>query len=91
MTRELATPRPPNRGASSLASSARSAGGLIGLLFGMAIPLGKRQLTDAFRIQLSWISVAVAFAVSFLVGVIFGLLPANRAARLDPTDALRYE
>jgi putative ABC transport system permease protein len=49
-----------------------------------------RYLTD-FIIPISKLSIAVAFAVSCLVGLIFGLLPANRAARLNPTDALRYE
>ena len=33
----------------------------------------------------------VAFAVSCLVGVVFGLLPAVRASKLSPTEALRYE
>ena len=36
-------------------------------------------------------SIFVAFAVSLTVGVVFGLLPARRAASLNPTEALRYE
>jgi len=35
--------------------------------------------------------VVVAFGVSAIVGVVFGMLPANRASQLNPTDALRYE
>ena len=34
---------------------------------------------------------AVAFTVSLGVGLVFGLLPASRASRLNPTEALRYE
>ena len=66
-------------------------GGLIGVLLGAAVPFTANHLTDAIEIQFSWLSVLIAFGVSFIVGVVFGLLPANRAARLNPTEALRYE
>jgi putative ABC transport system permease protein len=67
------------------------AGGAVGILIGVAIPLSVRFLTDDFSIPISPVSIAVAFTVSLLVGLIFGLLPASRAAKLNPTDALRYE
>ena len=65
-------------------------GGLIGILVGVAMPLSVGLFTD-IRIPISWVAVAVAFGVSCLVGLIFGILPANRAAHLNPTEALRYE
>jgi putative ABC transport system permease protein len=65
-------------------------GGGAGIVLGVAMPLTVRYLT-AFVIPVSKLSIAVAFAVSAVVGLIFGLLPANRAARLNPTEALRYE
>jgi putative ABC transport system permease protein len=65
-------------------------GGGAGILLGVAMPLSVRYLTDLV-IPVSALSIVVAFAVSCLVGLIFGLLPANRAARLNPTEALRYE
>jgi putative ABC transport system permease protein len=67
------------------------AGGIAGILIGIAIPLGVQYFTDEIQIPISPVSIAVAFTVSLLVGLIFGILPANRAARLNPTDALRYE
>jgi len=67
------------------------AGGVIGILVGISIPLSVRFFTDAVRVPISATSVFVAFGVSLAVGVIFGLLPANRASQLNPTDALRYE
>jgi putative ABC transport system permease protein len=76
------------------------AGGIIGILVGVSIPLGVRFFTDALRIPfftaairlpISVTSVLVAFGVSVAVGVIFGMLPANRASQLNPTEALRYE
>jgi putative ABC transport system permease protein len=66
------------------------AGGVAGILLGVAMPLSVRFLTD-FVIPISKLSIVVAFVVSCVVGLIFGLLPANRAARLNPTEALRYE
>jgi putative ABC transport system permease protein len=65
-------------------------GGGAGIVLGVAMPLTVRYLTD-FVIPVSKLSIAIAFAVSGFVGLIFGLLPANRAARLNPTEALRYE
>jgi putative ABC transport system permease protein len=67
------------------------AGGTIGILIGLAIPLSIRVLTDQVHVPISMLSVLVAFAVSFTVGVGFGLLPARRASQLNPTEALRYE
>jgi putative ABC transport system permease protein len=67
------------------------AGGFIGILVGIAIPLSVRFFTDAIRVPISVTSVLVAFGVSVAVGVVFGMLPANRASQLNPTEALRYE
>ncbi|MCC6291025.1 MAG: ABC transporter permease [Bryobacterales bacterium] len=66
-------------------------GGFLGIALGVAVPLSARYFSDGLDIPISGVSVAVAFAVSFLVGIVFGLLPANRASRLSPVEALRYE
>jgi putative ABC transport system permease protein len=65
-------------------------GGAIGILVGGAF--GKLatvllDITTGFPLQLTVIAVVTSIAV----GVLFGLIPANRAARLDPVEALRYE
>ena len=65
-------------------------GGMIGTLLGLAIPFTLGQLTP-FKIPISWWSPVFALATSVLVGVLFGTLPANRAARLDPVQTLKYE
>ena len=67
------------------------AGGALGIVIGLALPLSVRLFTDRVRVPISPLSVLVAFAVSFAVGVGFGLLPARRASQLNPTEALRYE
>jgi putative ABC transport system permease protein len=67
------------------------AGGLAGILIGVAIPLSVQFFTDEFAIPISALSIAVAFTVSLGVGLVFGMLPASRASRLNPTEALRYE
>jgi putative ABC transport system permease protein len=67
------------------------AGGAVGILIGLALPLSMRFLVNDIYIPISKLSIAIAFAVSCVVGLLFGMLPASRAARLNPTEALRYE
>jgi putative ABC transport system permease protein len=65
-------------------------GGLIGVVVGLALPFSVRFLTE-YRIPISGLSAIVAIVVSSLVGILFGTVPATRAARLDPVESLRYE
>lgn len=67
------------------------AGGVVGILLGVAMPLSVRLVFDEVQVPISGWSIVIAFVVSLTVGLAFGLLPANRAARLNPTEALRYE
>jgi putative ABC transport system permease protein len=66
-------------------------GGTIGILAGVALPVSVQYFVDNLRIPISMWSIGIAFTVSSLVGLIFGMLPASRASRLNPTEALRYE
>ena len=66
------------------------AGGLIGIIIGLALPFSLRFLTS-FRVPISGLSAIIAIVVSTLVGVLFGTVPATRAAQLDPVESLRYE
>jgi putative ABC transport system permease protein len=65
-------------------------GGLVGTLLGLAVPLSISLLTP-FKIPISIASAFIALGTSVIVGVAFGTLPANRAARLDPVETLKYE
>ncbi|HKS71683.1 MAG TPA: ABC transporter permease, partial [Terriglobales bacterium] len=65
-------------------------GGLIGVIIGLAIPYSVRFLTE-YRLPVSGLSAIVAIVVSSLVGILFGTVPATRAAKLDPVESLRYE
>jgi putative ABC transport system permease protein len=68
-----------------------SVGGASGLGIGALIILVVQKYVPSFPVQLSpWIAI-VAFGSSFVVGVVSGVMPARRAAQLDPVDALRYE
>jgi putative ABC transport system permease protein len=65
-------------------------GGFVGIVIGMALPISVRILTS-YRIPISGLSVVIAVLVSSLIGVLFGTMPAARAAQLDPVESLRYE
>jgi putative ABC transport system permease protein len=66
------------------------AGGIAGVLLGTAFSYGIQRLADIDTI-ISGMSVAVAFGVSVAVGIVFGLVPARRAADQDPITSLRHE
>jgi putative ABC transport system permease protein len=65
-------------------------GGVVGIIIGLAIPFSVRFLTQ-YRIPISGLSAIIAIIVSSLVGILFGTIPATRAAQLDPVESLRYE
>ena len=65
-------------------------GGFAGIVIGYAIPYSVRFLTE-YRVPITGLSGIIAIVVSSVVGVIFGTVPAARAAQLDPVESLRYE
>ena len=67
-----------------------SVGGIIGILFGSVIGVSIHLLTG-FPVSLPWWSFAIGLGFSAGVGIFFGMVPAYRAAGLDPIEALRYE
>jgi putative ABC transport system permease protein len=73
------------------------AGGLVGIAIAVTITAVISYSLTYFpevgdlHISISWISVVIALVVSCSTGLIFGYLPANRAAQLQPTESLRYE
>lgn len=72
-------------------------GAMIGIAFAVAIPFAIEALVQflpvpgGIEIPISWLSVAAAFIVSCATGVLFGYLPAKKAASLQPVESLRYE
>jgi putative ABC transport system permease protein len=66
------------------------AGGLVGCFVGLAVPLSIRLFSD-YSLPISMWSVVIALAAATLVGVVFGTVPATRAAQMDPVEALKYE
>jgi putative ABC transport system permease protein len=67
-------------------------GGVIGVILGYAIGIGASAVLPNFgSATVPWWVVLLAFAFSAGVGVIFGIIPAAKAAKMNPIDALRYE
>ena len=67
-----------------------SVGGVLGITLGSAIGVIISLATD-FPVSLPWWSFALGLGFSAGVGIFFGMVPAIRAARLDPIEALRHE
>jgi len=67
-----------------------SIGGLLGILMGSGVAL-LVHVTTGFPVSLPWWSFAIGIGFSAGVGIFFGMVPAVRASRLDPIEALRYE
>ncbi len=65
-------------------------GGLFGIVVGLLPPLSIRFFTS-YVFPFSWWSVFAALTAAVAVGVIFGTVPATRAAQMDPVEALKYE
>ena len=65
-------------------------GGIVGTIVGLSLPLSVRFFTD-YAIPISPWSVVIALTSATMVGVIFGTVPATRAAQLDPVESLKYE
>jgi len=79
------------------AGTTSAIGGVIGIGFGLLMAnlagtlIGSMDGAEGFTAVPSVTAIAVAFGVSVGVGIVFGYLPANKAAKLNPIDALRYE
>jgi putative ABC transport system permease protein len=65
-------------------------GGVVGTLVGLALPISVRIFTD-YVLPVSIWSVVIALGAAVAVGVIFGTVPATRAAQMDPVESLKYE
>jgi putative ABC transport system permease protein len=66
-------------------------GGLIGMSIGWAVSFAARLAFPALPTAVPWWAAVLGVVVSVAIGLFFGIWPANKAARLDPVVALRYE
>ena len=65
-------------------------GGVMGVILGVAIPILVSHFAGVKTVVEVW-SPVVAFSISVITGIAFGIYPANRAARMNPVEALRHE
>ena len=78
------------------AATTSAIGGIIGILTGMGLStVVSKLLQTTLEIDISAIptvsSIIISFGISVAIGIIFGYLPANKAAKLNPIDALRHD
>ncbi len=66
-------------------------GGLVGLGLGYLIGVGASMMFSIPAAVVPWWAILMAFGFSSAVGIVFGIMPAAKAANLNPIDALRYE
>jgi putative ABC transport system permease protein len=66
-------------------------GGLLGMALGWTIPVIGNLVFPNLPMTVPLWAAAMGVGVSVAVGLFFGIWPANKAARMDPVDALRYE
>jgi putative ABC transport system permease protein len=66
------------------------AGGIVGTFLGLMVPLSIRFFSD-YALPISGWSVLIALTAAMAVGVVFGTVPATRAAQMDPVESLKYE
>ena len=65
-------------------------GGIFGILIGVIVTQAVSYFFGTVMV-ISGLSIVISFGFSLFVGIFFGILPARKAARLDPIEALRYE
>ena len=65
-------------------------GGFIGVILGVVLAKVIMEVTDILTI-VSFVSILISFGVSATVGIVFGLMPARRAAQQDPVTSLRHD
>ena len=79
------------------AATTSALGGVLGIVLGYIVSMAANRVLPMISSDInvtvipSFNSIAVAFGISVFIGVLFGYLPAKRAARLNPIEALRYD
>ena len=79
------------------AATTSALGGVLGIVLGYIVSMAANHILPMISsgidvtVSPSFNSIAVAFGISVFIGVLFGYLPAKRAARLNPIEALRYD